>query len=167
MKRVQKWSLGLVAIIAMLLGLSAALAPRKPLDDQHTVASIGSTSTSTAVQQRIVLEANLEVRSWIALGASLTDQDGHVVRPAAFSCSFLYRHVHLGEAHWLRVLNAGGHESIHLELSGLDLGLGDPTLSVEASARSYQIDVSPKTGLSWEAVADPRQDTVIAVTPLH
>ena len=167
MRTVHKSVLTCAAVLTMVFGVSSALAVRTQSNDHHTIPSPGPTGTNVAAQQTTVLEDNLEVRSWIGLSAPLLDQDGHIVRPAALSCSFLYRHVHIGETHALKAIIGSSHESIHLAVSGLDLGVGDPTLSGDASLRNYQVDLAPKSGMTWESVVDPRQDVVLSVTPLH
>jgi len=160
--------LSIPAVFAWLvLGLSTTPKSHNQSDDHPTVESLATPGPNVSYLHTQSLGNGLELSSWMALGAPLLDQSGHVVRPAAFSCAFLYQRVQLGELHSLRAFDAVGHEALQLDLSGLDVSVADPALEGQVPPKSYRIDVSPKPGLSWEGVVNPASDVVIAATLLQ
>jgi len=159
-----KWIARLLSVPLILgVALPVATATRKQSEGSPAIPASGAQGANTSVQRLFVLEEDVQLRSWIALGAPLLDEQGRMVRPVAFSGSFLCQRVHLGEVHELRSVLSSGHEGFHFDLSGVDLGVANPALSEQAARRHYQVDVSPRSGLNWDAVVDPRQDVEVKI----
>ena len=114
MTRAKWFMLTSLGILGLLVGIPAAFAARSKPDEHHTIPSSGVGGPETAVQRNLVLEDGVELRTWIGLGAPLLNQGSQVVRPIAFSGSFLYRRVHLGEDHYHYEHVSGNSHHDHL-----------------------------------------------------